>query len=140
VYIKKKGKLRIVFEREYLIFLCEMSKKGRKYFFLQKEILPIILIRMYFFIVIPMLPHAEANTSKTSLMKWGIFLGVVVVLCLAYFSYNGIIENDERIKSMDSQISNMYSRQSEILPKLTSVVNAAAKYEASTLGGVTALR
>ncbi|PIQ11665.1 LemA family protein [Candidatus Gracilibacteria bacterium CG18_big_fil_WC_8_21_14_2_50_38_16] len=80
------------------------------------------------------------SSSSISMAKW-IFPALIFILFIwAYTSYNGIISMDENIKSLDSQIGNMYSRQAELLPQMTAIVKAAAKYESSTLEGVTALR
>ena len=75
----------------------------------------------------------KKDISSSSMGKW-IFPALIFILFIwAYTSYNGIISMDENIKSLDSQIGNMYSRQAELLPQMTAIVKAAAKYESSTL-------
>ena len=51
-----------------------------------------------------------------------------------------MVSLDESIRSLDSQVANMYSRRSEIIPMIANVVDAAGKYEGGTLTKITEYR
>lgn len=83
----------------------------------------------------------ETPVVSKSATTWAIIIGAIVVFFLPFFlGYNGMVSLDENIKSLDSQVANMYSRRTDLIPMLSNVVRAAADYEGGTLTKITEYR
>ena len=75
-------------------------------------------------------------------MKKGcIGLIVLGVIALALFgwvknSYNGLVKDQESVKTAWSQVENVYQRRADLIPNLVETVKGYAKHEQETLEGV----
>ncbi|MDD2515634.1 MAG: LemA family protein [Candidatus Gracilibacteria bacterium] len=68
----------------------------------------------------------------------GVFVLILVSGLIGF--YNSMVGLDETLKSMDSQVNNMYERRVDLVPQVAAVVKKYAEYEKGTLEGVTRLR
>ena len=64
---------------------------------------------------------------------------MVVGLSVVGF-YNGMVQLEEEIKSVEAQVDNMYERRKDLVPQVAAVVKKYAEYEQGTLSGIVALR
>ncbi len=75
-------------------------------------------------------------------MKKGcIGLIVLGIIALALFgwvknSYNGLVKDQESVKTAWSQVENVYQRRADLIPNLVETVKGYAKHEQETLEGV----
>lgn len=72
---------------------------------------------------------------------WWIVLWIIVVIGLSVVGfYNGMVQSDEEIKSVQAQVDNMYERRKDLVPQVAAVVKKYTEYEQGTLSGIVALR
>ena len=72
--------------------------------------------------------------------KW-IAIGVVVLLILmAWVSYNGLVTKSQAVDAQWAQVENVYQRRADLVPNLVATVAGAANFEKSTLTAVTEAR
>ncbi len=72
---------------------------------------------------------------------WRIVLWIIVVVGLSVVGfYNGMVQLEEEIKSVEAQVDNMYERRKDLVPQVAAVVKKYAEYEQGTLSGIVALR
>lgn len=54
--------------------------------------------------------------------------------------YNGLVQSDENLQSLEAQVDNMYERRKDLVPQVAAVVKKYAEYEQNTLTGIVGLR
>jgi LemA protein len=75
-------------------------------------------------------------------MKKGwIIIGAVIILAFILYrvfagSYNSMVERQEAVSSLWSQVENQYQRRSDLIPNLVNTVKGYANFEQQTLTGV----
>jgi LemA protein len=75
----------------------------------------------------------------SKLLLW--IVGVLALIWLIIMSYyNSIIWLDENLKSLDSQVKNMYERRVDLIPQVSAVVKKYMQYEKWTLVDIVKLR
>jgi LemA protein len=70
---------------------------------------------------------------------------VVVVIVLGSVlwyvgTYNGLVQEEEKIDSNWAEVTNQYQRKFDLIPNLVNITNSYLHWEASTLSNITALR
>ncbi len=76
-------------------------------------------------------------------MKKGLIIiiaAVAVVAIWAVSGYNGLVSNEENVKSAWSQVENVYQRRLDLIPNLVATVKGYAEHEQETLESVIAAR
>jgi LemA protein len=76
-------------------------------------------------------------------MKKGCIIGLAVlgIIVLALFgwvknSYNGLVNDQEKVEAAWAQVENVYQRRADLIPNLVETVKGYAKHEQETLEGV----
>lgn len=67
----------------------------------------------------------------------------VVFICLFGWvksNYNGMVKEEETVKSAWAQVENVYQRRADLIPNLVATVKGYAEHESSTLEAVVAAR
>ena len=73
----------------------------------------------------------------------GLIITIVVIVLVALWgilSYNGLVENDEKVSNKWANVETQYQRRSDIIPNLVNTVKGYAKHESQTLEAVMAAR
>ena len=66
-----------------------------------------------------------------------LWIGVAVLIGLVGCNkYNGMVENDQTVKTKWGEVQNQYQRRADVIGKLVDVVKANANFEKSTLEAV----
>ena len=77
------------------------------------------------------------------IMKKGLIIiiaAVAVVAIWAVSGYNGLVSNEENVKSAWSQVENVYQRRLDLIPNLVATVKGYAEHEKTTLDAVVSAR
>ena len=83
----------------------------------------------------------ERKSRTNKFTKWGIIIGVAIVLIAGYFNiYNGMVGLEENVSSSWAQVENQYQRRADLIPNLVETVQGAANYERETLREVVEAR
>ena len=74
-----------------------------------------------------------------------VVLAVIIIIVLAFAiwaisSYNGMVNENEKIDSQWAQVTNQYQRKIDLIPNLVATVSQYQQFEAGTLTNITALR
>lgn len=72
-----------------------------------------------------------------------ILIVAVVFICLFGWvksNYNGMVKEEENVKSAWAQVENVYQRRADLIPNLVATVKGYAEHESSTLEAVVAAR
>ncbi len=69
-----------------------------------------------------------------------IIIAVLVFVAWAISSYNGMVNENEKIDSQWAQVTNQYQRKIDLIPTLVATVREYKEFENSTLTNITALR
>lgn len=72
-----------------------------------------------------------------------ILIIAVVFICLFGWvksNYNGMVKEEENVKSAWAQVENVYQRRADLIPNLVATVKGYAEHESSTLEAVVAAR
>lgn len=77
--------------------------------------------------------------------KTWIFILILGILILGLISkalsfYGTLVRQDENLKSLEAQVSNMYDRRKDLVPQVAAVVKNYTQYESGVLIWVTSLR
>ena len=73
----------------------------------------------------------------------GLIITIVVIVLVALWgilSYNGLVENDEKVSNKWANVETQYQRRSDLIPNLVNSVKGYAKHESQTLEAVMAAR
>ena len=73
----------------------------------------------------------------------GLIITIVVIVLVALWgilSYNGLVENDEKVSNKWANVETQYQRRSDLIPNLVNTVKGYAKHESQTLEAVMAAR
>ena len=76
-------------------------------------------------------------------MKKGWIVVIVIVVLLVIWAiggYNGLVSQEESVKTAWSQVENQYQRRSDLIPNLVNTVKGYAAHESETLESVIAAR
>ena len=67
-----------------------------------------------------------------------IVLGIIALALYGWVknSYNGLVKDQESVKTAWSQVENVYQRRADLIPNLVETVKGYAKHEQETLEGV----
>lgn len=65
---------------------------------------------------------------------------ILIVVGLILHSYNGLVANDEAVKTAWADVQSQYQRRADLIPNLVNTVKGYAKHESATLQGVTDAR
>lgn len=67
-----------------------------------------------------------------------IVLGIIALALYGWVknSYNGLVKDQESVKTAWSQVENVYQRRADLIPNLVGTVKGYAKHEQETLEGV----
>lgn len=65
-----------------------------------------------------------------------ILILTVLVSSLSSCGYNTMVEKDEKVTELWSQVENVYQRRADLIPNLVEIVKGYAKHEKETLEGV----
>lgn len=79
-------------------------------------------------------------TAKSLLRKYGIWVGLGLVVVIGWSSFNGLVSSDEAVKRSYSQVQNVMQRQADLIPNLVESVKGYAAHENKTLAQVTEAR
>jgi LemA protein len=74
--------------------------------------------------------------KKSSMVVLGLGIFVAIIVIWAVSSYNGLVSQQEAVKSAWAQVQNVYQRRSDLIPNLVETVKGAANFEKSTLTAV----
>ena len=72
-----------------------------------------------------------------------ILIVAVVFICLFGWvksNYNGMVKEEENVKSAWAQVENVYQRRADLIPNLVATVKGYAEHESSTLEAVVSAR
>ena len=79
--------------------------------------------------------------KKGKFSAWLIVALVLAALVLwGVKTYNGMVTEEEGVKTAWSQVENVYQRRADLIPNLVATVKGYAKHESETLEGVIAAR
>lgn len=85
--------------------------------------------------------ETESKSRTNQLTKWGIIIGVAILLIAGYFNiYNTMVGLEEDVNSSWAQVENQYQRRADLIPNLVETVQGAAEYERETLREVVEAR
>ena len=74
---------------------------------------------------------------KKGLIKLLVFGGIILALFLwVKNAYNGMVKQEEGVKSAWSQVENVYQRRMDLIPNLVATVKGYAQHESGTLTAV----
>ncbi len=65
---------------------------------------------------------------------------IVLIVIMGGCSYNGLVQQDESVKTAWSKVQSDYQRRADLIPNLVNTVKGAAEFEKSTLTEVTNAR
>ncbi|MDR2891630.1 MAG: LemA family protein [Deltaproteobacteria bacterium] len=81
--------------------------------------------------------NSGGNNAGRSLLPYIIILvAILAVIFWAKSSYNGMVEQEETVKTAWSQVENQYQRRLDLIPNLVSTVKGYAAHERETLEAV----
>lgn len=93
------------------------------------------------------IPQNNLSAGKAAKGCFGLstasIIGIIVLLGLGMWgcnSYNGFVEQDQKVEKAWSQVENQYQRRIDLYKNLASTVKAYAKHERETYQGVTNAR
>ena len=70
-----------------------------------------------------------------------IILGIVAIVAFwFYYTYNTMIEREEKVHKSWSQVENVYQRRNDLIPNIVNVVKSYSEFEKSTIVKVTEAR
>src|SRR5512143_3165766 len=69
-----------------------------------------------------------------------VVIAAVIIGLMAMGSYNGLVREEQNVKSQWSQVENVYQRRADLIPNLVATVKGYASHERETLEAVTASR
>jgi LemA protein len=78
------------------------------------------------------------KNSLIALISVGAIIFFLIVFSIS--GYNSMVNKQEEVSSMWSNVENQYQRRSDLIPNLVATVKGYAKHESSTLEGVVAAR
>lgn len=85
--------------------------------------------------------ETESKSRTNKFTKWGIIIGVGILLIAGYFNiYNTMVGLEEDVSSSWAQVENQYQRRADLIPNLVETVQGAAEYERETLREVVEAR
>ena len=70
---------------------------------------------------------------KTSWIKW---IVIVILLLMAWSSYNGMVGGEENVEAQWGNVENAYQRRADLIPNLVNTVKGYAEHERETLESV----
>ena len=76
-------------------------------------------------------------------MKKGLIIGLAVVAVIviwAISTYNGLVQEQQKVEESWAQVENVYQRRADLIPNLVQTVKGYAKHEKETLEGVVQAR
>jgi len=79
-------------------------------------------------------PTTNKSFSLSSVPRWAIWVGIIVVLVLwVMSSYNGLIRARQAVDTAWGQVETDYQRRSDLVGQLVSTVKGVANFEQATL-------
>ncbi len=78
--------------------------------------------------------------KKKTIIIIAVIAVVIIIAGAVIGTYNGFIEDEEEVKSAQSQISVMLQRRADLIPNFVNTVKGYSDYEQSTLTAVTEAR
>jgi LemA protein len=79
-------------------------------------------------------------SNKKMIIIAAVIAVVVIMLLWVVFAYNGIVDNEQKVNSAESQIKNRYTTKLSTLSELEPELRGFAVYESSLLTNITSLR
>lgn len=65
--------------------------------------------------------------------SWTAWIIVIIVLIMAWSSYNGMVGSEENVEAQWGNVENVYQRRADLIPNLVNTVKGYAEHEKETL-------